>query len=46
MDVRGDQVKASFANGVLEIRLPIAEAAKAKAIKVKVEDGPTSVGQD
>ena len=46
IDVRGEQVKASFANGVLEIRLPIAEAAKAKAIKVKVEDGPTSVGQD
>ena len=46
MDVRGEQVKATFANGVLEIRLPIAEAAKAKVIKVKVEEGPTSVGQD
>jgi hypothetical protein len=30
-----------------KIRLPIAETAKARTIKVKVEEGPaTSVGQD
>jgi HSP20 family protein len=46
-DVQGEKVKASFTNGVLEIRLPIAETAKAKSIKVKVEDGPTTtIGQD
>jgi HSP20 family protein len=46
MDVHGEKVKASFANGVLEIRLPIAQTAKAKTINVKVEDGPTTTGQD
>jgi HSP20 family protein len=47
VDVHGEKVKASFTNGVLEIRLPIAETAKAKSIKVKVEDGPTTTtGQD
>lgn len=47
VDVHGEKVKASFTNGVLEIRLPIAETAKAKSIKVKVEDGPTTaIGQD
>jgi HSP20 family protein len=46
-DVQGEKVKASFKNGVLEIRLPVAETAKAKSIKVKVEEGPTtSVGQN
>ena len=46
-DVQGEKVKASFKNGVLEIRLPVAEAAKARTIKVKVEEGPTiTIGQD
>ena len=46
-DVQGEKVQASFKNGVLEIRLPMAEAAKTKTIKVKIEDGPTSsVGQN
>jgi HSP20 family protein len=46
-DLQGEKVKASFTNGVLEIRLPIAESAKAKSIKVKVEEGPTTtIGQD
>ena len=46
-EVQGEQVKASFKNGVLEIRLPVAEAAKAKTIKVKVEEGATtSIGQN
>lgn len=36
-DVRADQVKASFKNGILEVRIPKTEEAKAKEIKVKVE---------
>jgi HSP20 family protein len=36
-DVRGDKVKASFKNGILEVRMPKTEEAKAKEIKVKVE---------
>jgi HSP20 family protein len=36
-DVRADKVKASFKDGVLEVRLPKTEEAKAKEIKVKVE---------
>jgi HSP20 family protein len=36
-DVRADQVKASFKNGILEVRMPKTEEAKAKEIKVKVE---------
>ena len=45
--VQGGKVAASFRNGVLEIRLPFAERAKAKRIKVKVEEGPTTtIGQD
>jgi HSP20 family protein len=36
-DVHGDKVKATFKNGVLEVRLPKTEEAKAKEIKVKVE---------
>ena len=35
-DVRPDKVKATFKNGVLEIRMPKTEEAKAKEIKVKV----------
>lgn len=36
-DVHADKVKAAFKNGVLEIRLPKTEEAKAKEIKVKIE---------
>jgi HSP20 family protein len=36
-DVHGDKVKATFKNGVLEVRMPKTEEAKAKDIKVKVE---------
>ncbi len=36
-DVHGDKVKASFKNGVLEVRVPKTEEAKAKEIKVKVD---------
>jgi HSP20 family protein len=36
-DVHADKVKASFKNGILEVRLPKTEEAKSKEIKVKVE---------
>jgi HSP20 family protein len=36
-DVHADKVKATFKNGVLEVRMPKTEEAKAKEIKVKVE---------
>jgi len=36
-DVKADQVKASFKNGVLEVRLPRTEEAKKKAITVKID---------
>jgi HSP20 family protein len=36
-DVRADKVKASFKNGILEIRMPKTEEAKAREVKVKVE---------
>ncbi len=36
-EVKADKVKASFKNGVLEVRLPKTEEAKAKEVKVKVE---------
>jgi HSP20 family protein len=36
-DVQGDKVKATFKNGLLEIRMPKTEEAKAKEIKVKVD---------
>lgn len=36
-DVRADKVTASFKNGILEVRMPKTEEAKAKEIKVKVE---------
>lgn len=46
-DVQGEKVRASFKNGVVEIRLPVAETAKTKTIKVKIEDGTiTSTGQN
>jgi HSP20 family protein len=36
-DVHADKVKATFKNGILEVRMPKTEEAKAKEIKVKVE---------
>jgi HSP20 family protein len=36
-DVHSDKAKASFKNGVLEVRLPKTEEAKAKEIKVKID---------
>jgi HSP20 family protein len=36
-DVQPDKVKASFKNGILEIRMPKTEEAKTKEIKIKVE---------
>ena len=35
--VQGDQAKATYKDGILEIRIPKAERAKAKSIKVEVE---------
>jgi HSP20 family protein len=36
-DVHTDKVKATFKNGILEVRLPKTEEAKAKEVKVKVD---------
>jgi len=36
-DVCAEKVKASFKNGILEVRMPKTEEAKAKEVKVKVE---------
>ena len=36
-DVHTDKVKATFNNGILEVRLPKTEEAKAKEVKVKVD---------
>jgi HSP20 family protein len=36
-DVQADKVKASFKNGILEIRMPKTEEAKTKEVKIKVE---------
>jgi len=36
-DVHADKVKANFKNGILEVRLPKTEEAKAKEIRVKVD---------
>jgi HSP20 family protein len=36
-EVQADKIKASFKNGILEVRLPKTEEAKTKEIKVKVE---------
>lgn len=36
-EVKGDQVKASFKDGVLEMRLPKTEEAKRKTISVKID---------
>jgi HSP20 family protein len=38
--VQAEKAKASFKNGILEVRLPKTEAAKPKEIKVAVEEGP------
>ena len=35
--VHGEKVKASFKNGILEVRIPKTEEAKAKEFKVKVD---------
>ena len=35
--VHADKVKAAFKNGILEVRIPKTEEAKAKEVKVKVE---------
>jgi HSP20 family protein len=35
--VHSDKVKASFKNGILEVRIPKTEEAKSKEIKVKVD---------
>jgi len=37
-DVNAEQAKASYKNGILEIRVPKSERAKAKAVKVEVAD--------
>jgi HSP20 family protein len=36
-EVQADQIKATFKNGILEVRLPVSEEAKKKEIKVKVD---------
>lgn len=36
-DVKADQVKASFKNGVLEVRMPKTEEAKKTAVTVKID---------
>lgn len=36
-EVKGDQVKASFKDGVLEVRMPKTDEAKKKAISVKID---------
>lgn len=36
-EVQADKIKASFKNGVLEVRLPKTEEAKTKEIKVKID---------
>jgi len=35
--VKGDEVKATYKDGILEVRVPKAEEAKPKPIKIKVE---------
>jgi len=36
-EVKADQVKATFKNGVLEVRMPKTEEAKKKAVTVKID---------
>jgi HSP20 family molecular chaperone IbpA len=35
--VKGDQIKANFKDGVLEIRCPKSEEAKKKSVSVKID---------
>ena len=44
-DVQAEKAKASFKNGILEVRLARTEAAKPKEIKIAVEEGPTTSGR-
>ncbi len=37
-EVQSDKAKASFKNGVLEVRVPKTEEAKKKAVKIKIEE--------
>jgi HSP20 family protein len=37
-EVKGDQAKASYKNGILEIRIPKGERAKPKSVKVEVAE--------
>ncbi len=36
-EVKGDQVKSTFKDGILEVRMPKSEEAKSKEVKVKIE---------
>ncbi len=36
-DMKADQVKASFTNGVLEVHMPKTEEAKKKAVTVTID---------
>lgn len=37
-EVQSDKAKASFKNGILEVRIPKTEEAKKKAVKIKIEE--------
>ena len=37
-EVQSDKAKASFKNGILEVRIPRTEEAKKKAVKIKIEE--------
>ena len=37
-EVQSDKAKASFKNGVLEVRIPKTEEARKKAVKIKIEE--------
>jgi HSP20 family protein len=37
-EVQSDKAKASFKNGILEVRIPKTEAAKKKAVKINIEE--------
>lgn len=39
VQVKGDQVKASFRHGLLTVEMPKAEEAKTKSIKIEVQEG-------
>jgi HSP20 family protein len=36
-EVKSDQIKASFKDGVLEIRMPKTEEAKKKSVSIKID---------